>query len=50
MADREELKYLASRWELEDSILSDRKVGRGYCPFAEPYPHKVTELAGGCHV
>ena len=45
---REELKHLASRQELKDSFLPDRKAGRGYCPFSEhsttpPHPPPCTE-------
>ena len=28
----------------------DRNVGKGYCPFSEPSPHRTTELAVRCHI
>ena len=47
MAYREGLKYLASRWELQDSLLPDRKAGRGHCPFSEPSPTEPQNQQAG---
>ena len=50
VAYREKLKFLASKWELEDNFLSDRKANRGHCPFSELSPHRATEPASWCHI
>ena len=48
VAYREELKWLASRPELEESLLPNRKGGRGHCSFSEQSSHRAPALAGGC--
>ena len=35
---------------LGDSFLLEGKVDRSHCPFSEPSPDRVTDLAGGCHI
>ena len=45
-----ETECLPSRWELWDSFLPERKVGRCHCLFSEPSHHRATKLAGGYHI
>ena len=46
MAYREKLNCLASRRELENSFLPDRKVCRGLCLFSEPFSEPQSQQAG----